>query len=132
MDYKDLLEKGMKDVPKRSSSGGRFEIPKAVLQKAGRRTIITNIFEVASVLRREPNHLIKFLLKELATKGDLEGQRLFVLGVFTTDHINKKIELYVKTFVLCEECEKPDTKLIKEGRFWTMKCEACGVSKPVK
>lgn len=126
MDYESLLEKGIKAIPKRADSGERWEIPKAILEKAGRRTIICNIIDIATALRRDPNQLIKFLLKELATKGELQGQRLFVLGVFTTDGINKKIELYVKQYVLCEECGKPDTKISKDGRYLIMKCEACG------
>lgn len=126
MDYEALLDKGMKAVPKKTGTGERFEVPKAVLEKAGRRTIIVNIIDIASQLRRESDHFIKFILKELATKGELSGQRLFVLGVFTTDMINKKIETYVKEYVLCKECGKPDTKLIKEDRYTIMRCEACG------
>ena len=116
----------MKAVPKRKGSGERFEIPKAVLEVAGRRTIIVNVLEISTTLRRDPSHFIKFLLKELATKGELSGQRLFVLGNFTQDMINKKIEIYVKSYVFCPECGKPDTKIVKEGRFTLMKCEACG------
>lgn len=126
MDYETLLERGMSQVPKRSEAGERFEMPVALLEKAGRRTIILNIFDIAKTLRREPDHLIKFLLKEMATKGELQAQRLFVLGVFTAEMINKKIDLYVKEYVSCPECGKPDTKLFKEARFIIMKCEACG------
>lgn len=126
MDYEQLLEKGLSQVPKKSEGGDRFEIPKALLEKAGRRTILLNIFDIAKTLRREPDHLVKFLLKELATKGDIAGTRLYVLGVFTAEMINKKIELYVREFVSCPECGKPDTKLLKEARFTIIKCEACG------
>lgn len=131
MDYEKLLDKAMKEVPKQKDSGERFELPKAVVEKAGRKTIIVNVFDVARALRRDPNHMIKFLLKELATKGEILGQRLFVLGVFTPEMINKKVELYVKSFVLCQECGKPDTKMLKEGRFQTLRCEACGARHPL-
>jgi translation initiation factor 2 subunit 2 len=126
MDYERLLEKGMKAIPKKKEGGGRFEIPRALIEKAGRRTIIVNVFDIASRLRRDPGHFIKFLLKELATKGDIVNQRLFVLGVFTAEMINRKIDIYIKEFVSCRECGKPDTKLFREGRYTIMKCEACG------
>jgi translation initiation factor 2 subunit 2 len=126
MDYNELLERGMKNMPKQASEGERFEIKKAITQKDGRKTIIVNFLEVAKSLRRDPNHLLKFLLKELATKGDYSGQRLTVLGNFTADHINKKIDIYVGSFIVCPECGKPDTQLFKEGKFTIMKCEACG------
>ena len=126
MDYEKLLKKGIAALPKKTDSGERFELPKAIIEPAGRRTIIVNIMDIARTLRRDPPHVIKFLLKELATKGELSGQRLFVLGVFTAHVIDKKIESYAKEAVFCSECGKPDTKLFKEGKFQVMKCEACG------
>jgi len=132
MDYEKLLDKGMMGIPKKQDSGKRWEIPGAVVEKAGRRTIIVNVFEIASGLRRNPSHLIKILLKELATKGEISGQRLFVLGAFTAEMINKKIGVYVKQYVLCGECGKPDTKLFKEGQYTIMKCEACGARQTIR
>ncbi|MFQ5648287.1 MAG: translation initiation factor IF-2 subunit beta [Candidatus Aenigmatarchaeota archaeon] len=131
MTYEELLERGLKKVPKKAEAGERFVMPTAKVQPAGARTIIVNFFEVASALRRDPPHLLKFLLKELATKGTLEPNRLVVLGRFPEVLINKKIELYVKTYVTCPECGKPDTKLVKEDKHLFMVCEACGAKHPV-
>ena len=103
MDYEAMLKKGLHELPKKRASEERFAVPKAITEKAGRRTIITNIFEIASTLRRDPNHVIKYLLKELATKGEIVGQRLFILGVFTSDLINKKLEHYVNA-TRCINC----------------------------
>ncbi len=36
------------------------------------------------------------------------------------------MEQYVNEFVLCKECKKLDTKLIKEGRLTFINCLACG------
>ena len=74
---------------------------------------------------------MKFLLKELATKGEIEGQKANFQGVFSNHVINSKIETYVKIYVLCPECGKPDTKTIKEDRQNFVKCEACGARHPV-
>ncbi len=127
MSYEELLKRGIAALPKKSETSERFVIPEAKIQKAGAKTIITNFNEVASALRREPAHLLKILLKELATKGETDkGGRLVVLGRFPRELVNKKIESYVKNYVLCPECSKPDTKLVKEGRFTFLVCEACG------
>ena len=126
LDYSQLLKRGLEKVPKKTGSGERFELPQAQTQKDGRKTIIVNFHEIATKLRREPEHFLKFLLKELATKGEFSNERLVVLGNFPTDMINKKIELYVKQFVICPECGRPDTKLSKEDRIAVMRCEACG------
>jgi translation initiation factor 2 subunit 2 len=46
--------------------------------------------------------------------------------------MEKKLESYVKGYVLCKECKKPDTKLIREDRITFLKCDACGAKSPVK
>ncbi|MHA1236157.1 MAG: translation initiation factor IF-2 subunit beta, partial [Candidatus Hodarchaeales archaeon] len=43
-----------------------------------------------------------------------------------------ELRAYVKDFVLCEECQKPDTKLVREGRVLIKVCEACGARGAVK
>jgi len=129
--YEELLKKGLKKVPKDTESKDRFEIPKSQILRAGQKTIITNFTEIASHLRREQNHLLKFLLKELATSGELSGPRLTVIGNFSENAVDSKIDKYAKIYVFCTECKKPDTKLVKEGDYIIMKCEACGARHPV-
>jgi translation initiation factor 2 subunit 2 len=46
--------------------------------------------------------------------------------------INQKVEQYVKEFVLCKECGKPDTELSKEDRMSFVKCLACGAKHSVR
>ena len=50
----------------------------------------------------------------------------------SANRINEKISQYVKEYVLCPECGKPDTRLMKEDKFIFIKCSACGAKKPVK
>ena len=129
--YEELLKSGLKKVPHIGEATERFELPKAEVQRAGQKTIITNFTDITNRLRREQNHFLKFLLKELATSGELQGSRLTVIGSFPEDAVNGKIDKYAKTYIFCTECKKPDTKLVKEGEFMIMKCEACGARHPV-
>ena len=131
MDYEKLLDKAIEQIPKKTKKAARFEVPYSKILPAGARTIIINFTDIAQGLRREPQHLLKFLLKELATKGELKGKRLEVIGRFSKGLVDKKIDLYVKNYVLCPECGKPDTKIIKKDRFFIMKCEACGAKHPI-
>ena len=132
MDYEKLLNRGLKKVPlKERDSGERFEIPKAQVFISGSRTSILNLGEIASTLRRGPAHIMKFLLKELATKGEIEGSKATFQGVFSNHVINSKIESYVRIYVTCPECGKPDSKLVKVDRQYFVKCEACGARHPV-
>jgi translation initiation factor 2 subunit 2 len=126
MDYKELLKRGLKKVPEKIETKERFEMPRMWVQIAGSRTTMTNFSEVSAALRRNPKHLMKFMLKELATKGSLSGTRLEVQGNFSEEMVNRKLDLYVKNYVACPECGKHDTKLVKERGFAFIKCEVCG------
>jgi len=131
-DYEKLLEKAYKEVKTVEISSERFEIPRVKGQVQGKSTIITNIFEIASHIRRPAEHLAKFLQKELATPGRIEKERLILNGKINSGRVNEKIELYVKEFVLCHECKKPDTEIISEKGIKFKHCLACGAKYPIK
>ena len=130
-DYEKLLEQAYKKVKQVDSSSGRFETPKIKGHFEGKKTILTNFFQIASHLRRNPEHFQKFILKELAASGQKEGDRLVLNTVVPSEKINLKIEQFVKEFVLCKECGKPDTEILKEDRLTHIHCLACGAKHPV-
>ena len=132
MNYEDLLEKGIKELPKDSLKKERFEIPKAEGHIEGNKTIIANFVGIANTLRRDPDHLLKFLLRELAAPGQIKDKRLILGRKISSNQINEKVELYAKTFVICQECGKPDTQIYKEGRVNVIRCSACGARHSVK
>ena len=109
--YEEMLNLGLEKLPESTKKKERFEIPKAKGHVEGNKTIITNFFQIASAFQREPDHLLKFLLKELATPGSLHESRLILGRKITSSQINEKIERYAKVYVLCYECGKPDTKV---------------------
>ncbi|HIG95140.1 MAG: Translation initiation factor 2 subunit beta [archaeon GW2011_AR13] len=130
--YEDLLNSAYEKVKQIDTSGERFEIPKIQGHFEGRKTILTNFFQVASHIRRDPEHFQKFILKELAASGQREGERLVLNIKVPSAKINPKIEQYVKEFVLCKECGKPDTELVKDERLTFINCLACGAKHSVR
>jgi translation initiation factor 2 subunit 2 len=131
-DYEQLLNEAYEKIKPISNSGERFEIPKAVGHFEGKKTILTNFYQIADHIRRNPEHFQKFMLKELAASGQKEGDR-FVLNMnVPSAKINQKVEQYVKEFVLCKNCGKPDTELVKEDRMAFVKCLACGAKHSVR
>ncbi|MBT4376678.1 translation initiation factor IF-2 subunit beta [archaeon] len=130
--YEQLLESAYDKVKVIEGTGERFEIPKIEGHFEGKKTILTNFLQIASHLRRDVEPFQKFLLKELATKGNIERERLILNNKISSKKINPKIEQYVNEFVLCQECKKPDTELIKEGKFTMIHCLACGAKHPVR
>ncbi len=131
-DYEKLLEKAYTEVKGVKTSGERFEIPKVKGHFEGKKTVLTNFFQIASHVRRKPEHFLKFILKELAAAGTADGDRLILNIKVPSSKINQKIEEYVKEFVLCKECKKPDTELIKQDRLTFVHCLACGAKHPVR
>jgi len=78
MEYDKMLDKLYKEVKPLETSSERFEIPKVKGHIEGYKTIIANFGQILGVLRRNQEHLIKFLFKELATPGIVEGERLIL------------------------------------------------------
>ena len=132
MDYEKLLARGLKKVPQKKGSGERFEMPKAKLLKHGLKTIFINFNDVVSKLRRDKKHFLKFLLKELATSFEEKDGKMIFQGNFPEDQVNRKIESYVKQYVICEKCGRPDTKIAQEGDMVFLVCEACGAKQHIK
>ena len=104
MDYKKMLEDVRKTLPESVFLKERFEIPNALGHIQGNRTIISNFLQIASALRREPDHLLKYVLKELATPGEIKKSGALILGTkVPASRIKEKIRKYANEFVLCRE-----------------------------
>jgi translation initiation factor 2 subunit 2 len=129
--YEELLEKAYEKFPKIKESEERLVIPLAEVSYQGNQTIIKNFSQIAQVLRRDTNHLMKFLTKELAAPGSSNDKATFQAKL-PQKIIQQKIEVYVRDYVVCKECKRPDTKLIKEDRLTFLVCEACGAKISVK
>jgi len=123
--YEKLLEEAYKKI-KPIESKERFEIPKVEGMIEGNKTIVTNFLQIASYLRRNPEHLEKFLQKELAAPSKIENNRLIFVKKIPPKKIDERIEIYVQKYVVCKECGKPDTELIKQGVYTFIHCLACG------
>ena len=130
-DYEKLLEKARKELPKTTESGERFETPEADVA-TGRQTVVKNFGEMCKTLRRETKHLSKFLFKELAVPGSMRNSELVLQGKIYKNIVDQRVQEYVKEFVLCKECGKPDTSFVKSDRLLFIKCEACGARKPAR
>ena len=131
-DYKQMLEKARKNMPSLVFEKERFEVPKVMGHLEGNKTVISNFLQICDKLARSPDHVLKFVLKELATPGDVRRSLLVFGSKVPASRINEKIRKYADNFVLCSECGKPDTKIMKEGAVSYLKCMACGAKHPVK
>jgi translation initiation factor 2 subunit 2 len=125
-DYNKMLERAYGELPEQIDTIERFQIPRPHVIQQGRRTLIMNFKEIAEELRRDPDHLMKFLLGETATRGNYDGTRAVFQGKFTRDSIRNLIEIYTNKYVICPVCNRPDSHLVKERRLIFLQCDACG------
>ena len=130
--YQDLLKKAQQELPENITSSERFQIEKIKGHLEGNKTILVNFKKIAKDFGREPEHLLKYLLRELAAPGKFVGDRVILGTKVPASLINKKIKQYASEFVLCHSCGKPDTKFITKKEVKYLKCQACGAEHIIK
>ena len=130
--YEKLLDRAKEKLPEVEDTGERFEMPKVRGHLEGNKVVLSNFLQIAQTLRRDPRHLLKFVLKSLATPGEIKKNFVVLGSKVSSAKINEKIEQYVNEYVFCKECHKPDTKLKREGDYVFMVCQACGARHSVK
>lgn len=126
MNYENLLKRGEEKMEKKSIAEDRFKIPEIKKFYEGNKTVIENFGKIADKLSREKDSILKFFLKKLATNGEVKGQRAVFTGRFNQEKLEETLKGYVNKYVICPNCGKPDTKLLKKGCHTFMKCMACG------
>lgn len=132
VEYKDLLSRLRKSLPETVTSQTRFKIPEPEVLYEGKTTVLRNFGDIVDAANRESSHLMAFLLKEVGTAGTQEGRRALFKGRVPIKQLEDRIKNYVDLFVLCSECHRPDTKLVKDGRTLILECQACGAHRPVR
>lgn len=130
--YESLLKGAMEKVPKREGSGKRFKVPQAIVEAQGAKTVIKNMAEISSALRREPEQVGRFIAKEMAAPGSIQNGTFVLQAKASKEMLQKKLEDYIKNFVYCRVCGEPDTKLEKDDRIVFIRCEACGARSAAK
>ena len=131
-DYKELLKRARSQLPSDVFERKRFEIPKPRSITVGMRTIILNFKEICDAFNRDPQHLLRYLSREMATAGTVSGARAVFQGRFPRDTTERLVQHYGVAFVVCPVCKRPDTKIVREKRLSFMVCEACGARSSVR
>lgn len=131
-EYLASLDRALSRLPEKSISDKRFSIPEVRVLPEGKTTVLENFGVIADTINRDPDHFFKFLVRELGTAGKRDGARLIFQGKFTPKQISDQVDAYVEEYVMCSECGRPDTVLMKSDRVLMLKCDACGAMRPVK
>jgi len=131
-DYNKLLKRVIEASPKKEVVEDRFKLPRAEIFYEGNATVIKNFDKISDAVNRSGDLILKFLLGGLGTAGELNGPRIVFQGKIPAKDIQEKLKDYIDTYVMCSECNKPDTHLVKQGRTMLIRCDACGAFRSVK
>lgn len=116
-------------------SGPKFKIPPPICQREGsKKTLFANVQDIATVLQRNPEHLIQFLFAELGTSGSIDGEKRLVLkGKFQPKQMESVLRRYIIEYVTCKTCKSMNTELKRESanRLHFLSCKACGSTRSV-
>ncbi|MDP8002932.1 MAG: translation initiation factor IF-2 subunit beta [Caldisphaera sp.] len=132
-DYEKLLSRVYEKIPPKSGSAD-LQIPEPQIIRVGTQTVIKNFREISQKLKREPDMVSRYLLKELASAGSYDnnsGQLLLNVKV-SRKVIEQLLDIFVKSYLRCPTCGSIDTKIEHRGKVWVLVCEACGAEQPVK
>jgi translation initiation factor 2 subunit 2 len=130
--YDDLLKRAFGQIPQVSEKRERLELPRFYMNTVGMRTIISNFKEISDALDRDPQHVIKFLTREMATAATFNDSRAIFQGKFQRDSFERLLQRYLEGYVVCPVCKRPDTKIVKEKRLSFLVCNACGAKSSIK
>jgi len=115
----------------------RYKMPTVVGKIEGKgngiKTVIVNISDLATALKRGPGEVNKFFGCEIGaqTKYIEEDDKAIVNGAHTDQVLQSSIHKYIEAFVLCPNCKLPETVYkIKNGCIWH-RCKACGTKEMV-
>jgi translation initiation factor 2 subunit 2 len=132
MDYDDQLDRAMAETPDISEGGDRFEVPDPEVRPEGNVTVYENFQTTVDTLGRDEEHVLKFLQTELGTAASIDEKgRARLTGDFRERRVGDALDEYVESFVRCQECGLPDTRIVTEQGAQVLKCDACGALSPV-
>jgi translation initiation factor 2 subunit 2 len=132
-DYEWLLKRVYEKIPPHSGPEV-LELPEPQTIRVGTQTIVKNFREISQRLKRDPDLVARYLMKELASAGSYEeGSGQLVLNVKVSSKVLKQLlDMFVKNYVRCPTCGSIDTHIDKRGKVWVLVCEACGAEQPLK
>lgn len=110
----------------------RYKMPRILAKVEGKgngiKTVIVNMVEVAKSLSRPPTYITKYFGCELGAQTSWTNDRYIVNGSHDAVKLQDLLDGFIRKFVLCPECENPETELLISAKKGTISqgCKACG------
>ena len=112
----------------------RYKMPSPIIKYEGKKTVLVNAKIISDSLHRDLRYLLQFINHDLSTStkifiDDNLNEKCVIKGIYASNQIQKTINKFIETFVLCPVCNLPETILSINVKKETVKhkCNACGV-----
>lgn len=108
--------------------------PPEVIRVGTTKILWANFPEICKMMKRDPDHVLRFFLAELGTTGSIDGNgRFMIKGKFVPKYIESLLKKYIAEYVTCSMCRGVQTKLVRDNvsRMYFMHCSSCGATKTV-
>ena len=120
-----LVNRAYEALSKREKKKNKFIEPHIIIKD--RKTYITNFDLFCKSINRDKNTVKKYIDKETTFASSLPGD-LTQLKIDTSlkqPHVKSILTIYIKSYVLCQECKSSDTELINKNRSQFTHCNMC-------
>ncbi|KAL1213325.1 Eukaryotic translation initiation factor 2 subunit beta [Cardamine amara subsp. amara] len=108
-------------------------MPPQLLAQGSQKTVCLNFAHLCRTMHRKPDHVMKFLLDQMETRGLLnKQQQLETKGLVSSKDFQAVFRRYIDAFVICSCCKNPDTALAEDNGLFTLRCEMCGLVASIK
>lgn len=110
----------------------RYKMPSIIIKQEGKgngkKTVISNMVEVAKSLARPPEYSTKFFAFELGTIAtiDTAHDKYIVNGHHSQHKLAQVLDDYIEKFVICKQDKNPETYMIIQDGNIDLHCLACG------
>ena len=103
-------------------------IETSYLTKKGTKiTLLTNMEKFSRQLMFDKNMLIRILGKKLSCKSGSDKENNYYLqGEYTSKQIKDVLYNFIKDYLLCFMCDKPEVSIKCKNDKIKQKCKACG------
>jgi translation initiation factor 2 subunit 2 len=108
--------------------------PPQLLRGGPKKTIWVNFYEICRMMRRNPDHVMQFVLAELGAEGSIDGSnRLVIRGKFVSKYVESLLRKYIVEYVTCSMCRSPNTELTRDPntRLYFVHCKDCESTRSV-
>ncbi|XP_039248292.2 eukaryotic translation initiation factor 5-like [Styela clava] len=110
----------------------RYKMPSILAKVEGKgngiKTVIVNMVDIAKALGRPPTYACKYFGCELGaqTQFDIKNDRYIVNGSHDAPKLQDLLDTFIKKYVLCQQCDNPETTLVVKKGTIGLICKACG------